>query len=322
ATDIVELYSRLVKRISAEILQQRDWDLCQRQQAMFFDIPLTKLSQPKVLGAYEWLSENYKPEDRIFLFGELTYLSWAYNSFLRAHSSQGLSVGAYQARVIASMIEKLAFFTKETTSKLRCSVLDCDFTHKELYSTYDLYTRTVATKKVKELGESDELCKRFKQTLSRQSVRVHFVGSGESCVFLRDSVERKSTANPLEILSIGVFRGPNLPETTTGIRHVCIFQRALALHSSYESNSYRSIQMEARVQPIPLIQSTPTDLHVLRGPSKRYGFLGLIRTFDTRPLWPTVAPNVHEAIKQGLKKKTAPESLGVSHSEVINELVL
>jgi uncharacterized protein (DUF2235 family) len=31
------------------------------------------------------------------------------------------------------------------------------------------------------------------------------------------------------VSSVGVFRGPTLPETTTGMKHVCAFRHALAL---------------------------------------------------------------------------------------------
>ena len=31
------------------------------------------------------------------------------------------------------------------------------------------------------------------------------------------------------VSSVGITRGPTLPETTTGMRHVCVFRHALAL---------------------------------------------------------------------------------------------
>ncbi|KAI0039159.1 hypothetical protein FA95DRAFT_1612794 [Auriscalpium vulgare] len=66
-------------------------------------------------------------------------------------------------------------------------------------------------KSPKNRGYAEQLCSRFKQTLSRKEVRVHFVGVWDT------------------VSSIGFARGKSLPETTTGMLHVCVFRHALAL---------------------------------------------------------------------------------------------
>jgi uncharacterized protein (DUF2235 family) len=74
----------------------------------------------------------------------------------------------------------------------------------------------------------DDLCKHFKETLSRVDVKVHFVGAWSVFVVKRvyvvaDTVDRDTVS------SVGVIKGPTLPETTTGMTHVCAFRHALAL---------------------------------------------------------------------------------------------
>ena len=54
-----------------------------------------------VIGAYRWLSENYLPGDRIFLFGQYQFIQlWLYTYSVFS----GFSRGAYQVRVLSAMI--------------------------------------------------------------------------------------------------------------------------------------------------------------------------------------------------------------------------
>ncbi|THU84328.1 hypothetical protein K435DRAFT_613753, partial [Dendrothele bispora CBS 962.96] len=89
----------------------------------------------------------------------------------------GFSRGAYQVRVLAGMIEKVGLLHKGNKNQIPLSALR----------------------------------KAFKSALSRDDVKVHFVGAWDT------------------VSSIGVIRGPSLPETTTGMKHVCYFRHALAL---------------------------------------------------------------------------------------------
>lgn len=54
-----------------------------------------------IIGAYRWLSDNYRPGDQIFLFGKLPKPS---NDHQLMGSQLGFSRGAYQVRAIAGMI--------------------------------------------------------------------------------------------------------------------------------------------------------------------------------------------------------------------------
>ncbi|KAL0960404.1 hypothetical protein HGRIS_005444 [Hohenbuehelia grisea] len=175
-----------------------------------------------VLKAYQWLSENYEDGDRIFLYG--------------------FSRGAYQVRVIAGMMKKVGLLHKENNDQIA-------FAYELYIGTTEASRRNEArkdgkathstTKKASRPGPSNEdatgkqgvpspsstgskkestslrkakqLCVRFKETLSQANVKVHFVGAWET------------------VSSIGVFRSPSLPETTTGMGHVCVFWHALAL---------------------------------------------------------------------------------------------
>ncbi|PPQ90219.1 hypothetical protein CVT25_001663 [Psilocybe cyanescens] len=106
-TNVVELYSRLVKSdeqltyynsgIGTYVKDSESWFSYEAwKQSIRYGIDQVFATnfKAKVLSAYEWLSENYMPGDRIFLFGEYS-------------SHQGFSRGAYQVRVIAGMIEKV-----------------------------------------------------------------------------------------------------------------------------------------------------------------------------------------------------------------------
>ncbi|KIP02123.1 hypothetical protein PHLGIDRAFT_122743 [Phlebiopsis gigantea 11061_1 CR5-6] len=56
-----------------------------------------------------------------------------------------------------------------------------------------------------------ELCNEFKRTLCHDGVRAHFVGVWDT------------------VSSVGITRGPSLPETTTGMSHVCGVCHCIAL---------------------------------------------------------------------------------------------
>lgn len=132
-TNIVELYSRLVKSKdqltyynsgigtyvkdskSFKALRQSVYHTLDKAFAMSVNpilsrsfsaslLMLYRNFKAKVLSAYHWLSENYEPGDRIFLFGNFLPMISVSPAQL---FSQGFSRGAYQVRVIAGMIEKV-----------------------------------------------------------------------------------------------------------------------------------------------------------------------------------------------------------------------
>ncbi|KIJ47266.1 hypothetical protein M422DRAFT_164201 [Sphaerobolus stellatus SS14] len=103
----------------------------------------------------------------------------------------GFSRGAYQVRVIAGMIRKVGLLHKGNNEQI------------------PLYDEN-QTKTVHE-NDPERLCANFKKSLSKRNAKVHFVGVWDT------------------VSSIGIFRGMSLPETTSGMRHVCVFRQALAL---------------------------------------------------------------------------------------------
>lgn len=62
----------LFHKIDLAIAWYVEWSLSiSRSESHFFTSCLLRDSERTVFGAYRWLSENYKPDDCIFLFGAL-----------------------------------------------------------------------------------------------------------------------------------------------------------------------------------------------------------------------------------------------------------
>jgi uncharacterized protein (DUF2235 family) len=57
-----------------------------------------------ILEAYKWLSHTYKPGDKIFIFGDI---SCSVSPSAVIKDDTGFSRGAYQARALAAMIERV-----------------------------------------------------------------------------------------------------------------------------------------------------------------------------------------------------------------------
>lgn len=55
------------------------------------------------MGGYKFLMENFRPGDKVCLFGELHAISLE----LDAYSNSGFSRGAYTARALAGMLHKV-----------------------------------------------------------------------------------------------------------------------------------------------------------------------------------------------------------------------
>ncbi|THU84854.1 hypothetical protein K435DRAFT_686688, partial [Dendrothele bispora CBS 962.96] len=188
-TNVVELYSRLVKNDKqltyynsgiGTYVKPSLWSPSYWKQFLEHSVDMAIAWNFKriVLGAYQWLSENYRVGDRIFLFG--------------------FSRGAYQVRVIAGMIERVGLLHKGNNDQIPFPDLKIQ--------------RSKRHKRSQQNSEDPQiLCDHFKKTLSQPDVRVHFVGAWDT------------------VSSIGIARGPSLPETTTGMKHVCAFRHALAL---------------------------------------------------------------------------------------------
>ncbi|KAL0958322.1 hypothetical protein HGRIS_000467 [Hohenbuehelia grisea] len=213
-TNVVELYSRLTKDdkqltyydSGIGTYAKEEWSYTYFKQRVNHKIDEAIAWNFKriILSAYQWLSENYRDGDRIFLFG--------------------FSRGAYQVRVIAGMIDRVGLLHKGNNNQIPFAF--------ELYNSITETAEHVDSstgpeqgmrarlprwrsgayaKKIEYKSEIDQLCERFKKTLSRSDVKVHFVGAWDT------------------VSSIGFLRGPTLPETTKGMTHVCVFRHALAL---------------------------------------------------------------------------------------------
>ncbi|KDR67100.1 hypothetical protein GALMADRAFT_80066 [Galerina marginata CBS 339.88] len=109
----------------------------------------------------------------------------------------GFSRGAYQVRVIAGMLELVGLLYKGN--------------NEQIPFAYELYTNSISDDRRSDEKKQKPLCAHFKRTLSRPNVRAHFVGTWDT------------------VSSVGIFRGRRLPETITGMKHVCYFRQALAL---------------------------------------------------------------------------------------------
>ncbi|THV02703.1 WD40 repeat-like protein [Dendrothele bispora CBS 962.96] len=198
-TNVVELYNRLEKNATQltyynsgiGTYAKESWMSPKYMKQVFghkVDMAIAWNFKRIVLSAYQWLSENYEDGGRIFLFG--------------------FSRGAYQVRVIAGMIEKVGLLYKGNNDQIAFAY--------ELYTSSTTSTKrsvpgTEGLQRKKSQSNQEDLCKYFKDTLSRPHVKVHFVGAWDT------------------VSSIGIVKGPSLPETTTGMKHVCAFRHALAL---------------------------------------------------------------------------------------------
>ncbi|KAL0567498.1 hypothetical protein V5O48_014495 [Marasmius crinis-equi] len=111
------------------------------------------------------------------------------------NSPVGFSRGAYQIRVLAGMIEKVGLIHKGNEAQIPFA--------------WQLYRRSTDNKHD---GQVD-MAARFKETFCHPKVTIHFVGAWDT------------------VSSIGLSRRKvDLPLTTLGMKHVCYFRHALALH--------------------------------------------------------------------------------------------
>ncbi|KAF8873815.1 hypothetical protein BD779DRAFT_1451418 [Infundibulicybe gibba] len=92
-----------------------------------------------ILGAYRWLSANYKEGDRIYLFG--------------------FSRGAYQVRALAGMIKKVGLILRGN--------------EEQIPFAYELYADH---KSEEDTAKTFNMAARFKETFSRPGVKVHYIG--------------------------------------------------------------------------------------------------------------------------------------------------
>ncbi|KZP29585.1 hypothetical protein FIBSPDRAFT_816052 [Athelia psychrophila] len=107
-TNVIELYSRLDASeeqlnyynsgVGTITKQKSTWKSITRSFDSAIDLAIAWNFEKVIIAAYRWLSERYKPGDRIFLFG--------------------FSRGAYQMRVLAAMIEKVGLIQEGNVEQI------------------------------------------------------------------------------------------------------------------------------------------------------------------------------------------------------------
>ncbi|KAJ2912081.1 hypothetical protein MD484_g8331, partial [Candolleomyces efflorescens] len=153
-----------------------------------------------LLAAYQWICDNYQDGDCIFLFG--------------------FSRGAFQARVLAGMIDKIGLLYKGNEKQIpfayelyadpKTDLPESEQPESSLFAR--LKQMLGLAQKDAPASEGISLAERFKRAFSRCDVVVHFVGVWDT------------------VSSIGILRGKRmLPRTVDGMYHVCFFRHALAL---------------------------------------------------------------------------------------------
>ncbi|KAJ8473245.1 hypothetical protein ONZ45_g16365 [Pleurotus djamor] len=214
STNVVELFSRLIKDENQLVYYDsgigtyappsfRSLSYIKQVIVHAIDTAIAWNFEEIVHAAYKWLSENYQPGDRIFLFG--------------------FSRGAYQARVIAGMVETVGLLHKGNERQipfayeLCSSVMDNNKRNTSSPEATDDVSsegpeeEEKLSKSERRRREQKDLCDQFKRSLCHKNVKVHFVGAWDT------------------VSSIGVLRGKSFPETVSGMGHVCHFRHALAL---------------------------------------------------------------------------------------------
>ncbi|KAJ8502618.1 hypothetical protein ONZ45_g11594 [Pleurotus djamor] len=281
STNVVELSSRLIRDekqhvyydsgIGTYARRTLSWSYIKQVADHKIDTAIAWNFEKIVHAAYRWISENYQPGDRIYLFG--------------------FSRGAYQVRVIAGMIEKVGLLYKGNIRQIPFAYeLYCAATSDSQRNPLETQVQSQETNKAttstggatanagdtqmdtegrlkrvralwskfksklrqhnNEPGANDEteLCRQFQKSFCHDKFKVHFVGVWDT------------------VSSIGLFRGKSLPETITGMTHVCHFRHALALDE-------RRVKFQPEYANGGLGPVTP-DILTRRGDVKEVWFAG------------------------------------------------
>ncbi|KAJ7641243.1 hypothetical protein FB45DRAFT_354053 [Roridomyces roridus] len=154
-TNVVELHGRMLVDASAEQLTyyncgvgtyvpRRSKTLKYWRQRFdhIVDLAIAWNFETIVIKAYRWLCNEYRPGDKIFLFG--------------------FSRGAYQIRTLAGMVEKVGLVNAGNQELIPFA--------------YEIYSQRL---KGKENDEAPIMAPKFKETFSRD-VKVHFAGAWDT----------------------------------------------------------------------------------------------------------------------------------------------
>uniref|UniRef100_A0A0W0G0D7 T6SS Phospholipase effector Tle1-like catalytic domain-containing protein n=2 Tax=Moniliophthora roreri TaxID=221103 RepID=A0A0W0G0D7_MONRR len=274
-TNVVELYSRLEK---SETLQAtfynsgigtyatpswRSWNYYKQVIDHKIDLAIAWNFQKILLTAYEWVCEQYRPGDRIFLFG--------------------FSRGAYQVRALSGMIEKVGLIHKGNEAQIpfafnlyrKCSSAPWGAQPLEPNSGPTGMPSTNADAAPNQLPSSPQSLDTNQPTASpqrpessnaavQQQSPIEQQSSTPSQQQPLPSADNPATSRPASdasapahspdddaalfkrtfcradvkvhfvgawdtVSSVGIVRRKELPLTTHGMKHVCFFRHALAL---------------------------------------------------------------------------------------------
>ncbi|KAG1740615.1 hypothetical protein EDB19DRAFT_1587536, partial [Suillus lakei] len=150
-TNIVELYSKIIKNGTQLTYYNSGVGTYSRPDALahshmverfssILDLAIAHKISKNIMNAYGWLSDNYLPGDKIFLFGK----PW-------------FSRGAYQVRALAGMIREMGLILPGNKEQIPYA--------------FQLYSAINSAK-----HKDSELAQGFKATFSRKSVVIHFIG--------------------------------------------------------------------------------------------------------------------------------------------------
>ncbi|KAG9094007.1 hypothetical protein FRC06_011277 [Ceratobasidium sp. 370] len=185
-TNVIELYSHIVKSETQLTYYNsgigtyakpswRSWSYLKQIVSNGIDLAIAWNLEKVIIGAYRWLSDNYRPGDQIFLFG--------------------FSRGAYQVRAIAGMIASVGLIFPGNQEQIPFAF--------ELYADYlgdtgDETGNNIWLDSAQDaIKASKQKVDTFHKTFSRPSVDVHFLGAWDT------------------VSSIGIRRGKLLPLTNS-----------------------------------------------------------------------------------------------------------
>lgn len=189
-----------------------------------------------ILAAYRWLAAQYKPGDHIFLFG--------------------FSRGAYQARVLAGMIDTIGLISpgNEEQIPFAFELYAKAAEDRKLMKQVASWSGQISKKerletKLQSLKANQDRANVFKKTFSCHDAKVHFLGAWDT------------------VSSVGIFRSKkDLPKTQSA-DHICYFRHALALDERRVRFAPEDVYREADTRAIYEQALGNEDYNDLRSPS-------------------------------------------------------
>ncbi|CEL61972.1 putative protein YEL023C OS=Saccharomyces cerevisiae (strain ATCC 204508 / S288c) GN=YEL023C PE=4 SV=1 [Rhizoctonia solani AG-1 IB] len=151
-TNVIELYSAIKKDTNQLTYYNsgvgtyakpswRSYTYLKQVLNNVIDLAIAWNLEKVIIGAYRWLSDTYRPDDQIFLFG--------------------FSRGAYQVRALAAMIESVGLLYAGN--------------QEQISFAWELYSDRRHSGK-----DHQARIRVFKETFSRKEVKIHFLGAWDT----------------------------------------------------------------------------------------------------------------------------------------------